>query len=385
MKKEILIASIVVLASVLGTVTLMATAPQLEPSAATPQPLAVRSMTVTEKPTLLTVTSQGTVVPNTATDLIPEVPGRVTEISPSLVAGGYFAQGDLLLQIDNADYRAAASRAAAIVTQAKAEHDHASYEYGRLRELESRQLASRSLMEDARRRYLVTEGKLRDARLALEQAERDLSRTRITAPFDGVVRQENVDIGQFVARGSVIAHIYATDFVEVRLPIADRQLAYLDLPFSLRRGLLPEDTRPRVSLSADYAGTTYRWEGEIVRTEAEIDRKSRMVHLIARIRNNQDVPLQVGLYVEAVIDGRVVENVVALPRDALRNNNQVLVIDDENRMHLRQVDPLRLYRDEVLIQDGLKSGERVCISVVQTVFDGMLVEPVEMPPATDGV
>ncbi|MDA1077024.1 MAG: efflux RND transporter periplasmic adaptor subunit, partial [Proteobacteria bacterium] len=381
MKREILLATAVVLASVLGTITLMATAPSLEPSASTPKPLAVRSMTVEAKLTRLTVNSQGSVMPNTETDLIPEVAGRVVEVSPSLVAGGYFAKGDVLLRMDDADHRATESRAASMVTQAKAEHEHAHFEYERLREMESRQLASRSAMEDARRTYRVTQARVNDLRVALEQATRDLARTQIVAPFDGVVRSEAVDIGQFVQRGSVVAKIYATDYVEVRLPIADRQLAYLALPFSLRRGLLPEELRPKVVLSADYAGETYTWQGEIVRTEAEIDRRSRMVHVIARVKNLSDgIPLQVGLYVEASIEGVQAEDVIILPRNALRNSNQVLIIDNENRLRFREVEPLRLYRDEVLIKAGLVSGERVCVSVIQTAFEGMLVEPVNEEP-----
>ncbi|MFT7650924.1 MAG: RND family efflux transporter MFP subunit [Candidatus Azotimanducaceae bacterium] len=383
MKREFIMPVIVVLLSLAATAALMATAPILEPSSSIPKPLAVRSITVEAKLTRLTVNSQGSVMPNTESDLIPEVAGRVVEVSPSLVAGGYFAKDDVLLRLDDVDHRATASKASAMVTQAEAEFEHAKFEHGRLREMESRQLASRSLMGEARRSFRVTEARLRDARETLGQAQRDLARTRIIAPFDGVVRSESVDIGQFVQRGAVVAKVYATDYVEVRLPIADRQLAYLALPFSLRRGLLPEDLRPKVTLSAAYAGETYNWQGEIVRTEAEIDRRSRMVHVIARVKNDSDIPLQVGLYVEASIEGVQAENVIILPRNALRNSNQVLIIDDENRLRFREVEPLRLYRDEVLIKSGLSSGERVCVSVIQTAFEGMLVEPVSEEPAVE--
>jgi len=381
MIRQLLIPALVVVASLLVTATLIATSPELEPSDIKPRALAVKVMTVTPQPMTLTVNSEGTVMPNTASDLIPEVAGKVVEVSQSLVAGGYFARGDVLLKLDDADYRATAAQASATVTQAQAEHEHARYEYERHKELESRQLASRSLKEGAQRNLVVAEAVLRGARVALEQAERDLARTQIVAPFDGVVRNENVDIGQFVQRGTIVARIYATDFVEIRLPIADRQLAYLALPFNLRRGLLPPEARPRVTLSAEYAGETYLWEGEIVRTEAEIDQKSRLVHVIARVRNdNKSTPLQVGLYVSAVIEGVQAENVIVLPRNALRNGNQVLIIDEEDRLRFRNVKPLRLHRDEVLIKSGLESGERVCISAVQTPFDGMPVQPVVAAP-----
>jgi multidrug efflux pump subunit AcrA (membrane-fusion protein) len=185
-----------------------------------------------------------------------------------------------------------------------------------------------------------------------------------------------VDIGQFVSRGVSVATIYAGDQAEIRLPIADRQLAFLNLPLG-HRGELPIEQQPNVTLTAEYAGRTLSWQGKIVRTEAQIDTASRMVHVIARVSNEeQDVPLNVGLFVNAEIEGLLVEDVVVLPRNALRNGNRVLVVDDENRIHYRDIEPLRLYRDQVLIQSGLETGERVCISPLQTAIEGMTVNPV---------
>ena len=136
------------------------------------------------------------------------------------------------------------------------------------------------------------------------------------------MRSEQVDIGQFVTRGSAIATIYATEVVEVRLPIADQQLAFLNLPINTQ-GLLAPQLRPRVTLSADYAGQALTWHGEIVRTEAEIDMKSRMVHVVARVANaDQATPLSVGLFVKAEIAGRTADDIVELPRSALRTTTR---------------------------------------------------------------
>jgi RND family efflux transporter MFP subunit len=384
MMRKFIIPGAVVLISVLGAVTLLATSPELMPSSAQPVPTTVRTLEVAPAPMQLTVHSQGTAEPSTESDLIPEVSGRVVRMSQSLVAGGYFEQGDVLLELDAEDYRAAVARARSTLTRAEAEYAHARYEYQRHKELESRQLVSRSLMENTLRSFRVAEAARNDSRVALEQAQRDLTRTKIVAPFTGLVRSEQVDIGQFVSRGASIAMIYATDFVEVRLPLADRQLAYLDVPIGVR-GQFPADARPRVELSANYAGRKYTWQGEIVRTEAEIDMKSRMVHVIARVDNDaQETPLAVGLYVEAEIAGALAEDIIALPRNALRTGNQVLVVDAENRLRFRDVIPLRLYRDEVLIQSGLEAGERVCISPIQTAIEGMLVDPVSPDGAVVG-
>jgi multidrug efflux pump subunit AcrA (membrane-fusion protein) len=107
-----------------------------------------------------------------------------------------------------------------------------------------------------------------------------------------------------------------------------------------------------------------------------------MVYAIARLESGQSeaersVAPPVGLFVEAEIDGLALENVVVLPRSALRNGEYVLVVDTENRVHLRQVDVLRVYRDEVYITGGLRSGERVSVSMLQTVVEGMRVQPIE--------
>ena len=217
---------------------------------------------------------------------------------------------------------------------------------------------------------------MQDAKVNYLQAQQNLERTQLLAPFTGLVRSESVDIGQFVSRGSAIATIYANDLVEVRLPIADRQLAFLNLPPTLR-GELPDNMRPNVTLSAEYAGQQLSWQGQIVRMEAEIDVSSRMVQLVARVENQPDAaPLSVGLFVNAEIQGLTAANIVVLPRQALRNNNQVLVVDADNKLHFRDIEPLRLYQDSVLIKSGLKRGERVCISPLQTAIEGMSVNPI---------
>jgi RND family efflux transporter MFP subunit len=369
------IPALIVFAFAMAAVTLMATAPDLQPTAPAPIAKTVRVKEINPQSVQLKVNSQGSVMPMTESQLIPEVSGRIVWMSPSLVAGGYFTQGDLLARVDDVDYKNSKDRAGATLTRAQAEHQHAQFEYQRLRSLEERKLTSRSQLENALRAYRVAEAALQDAKVNFDQATQNLERTEIRAPFTGLVRSESVDIGQFIARGSPIATIYASDLVEVRLPVADRQLAFLSLPPTLR-GALPEHMQPNVMLSAEYAGQQLTWQGKIVRTEAEIDVSSRMVQLVARVANQADeAPLSVGLFVNAEIEGLAAENVVVLPRQALRNNNQVLVVDGDNKLRFRNVETLRLYQDNVLIRSGLEQGERVCVSPLQTAIDGMSVAP----------
>ncbi len=372
-KHKMVLPGLVILTATFGAVALMATSPELDPDIPEPVAPTVRVLDVLPESIQLRVHSQGTVTPNQVTTLFPEVTGRVVWISPSLVNGGYFEKDDVLLMLDDQDYQSALQRAQAALTRAEAEYDHARYEHERMRSLEQRRLASRSQMENTLKEARVKQAILEDARANFDQAQRDLERTEVRAPFTGLVQSESVDVGQLVGRNMSVATLYASDQVEVRLPIADRQLAFLNVPLG-QRGALPEDAQPEVTLSAEYAGQTLKWSGRIVRTEAQIDTASRMVNVVARV--DSDEPPTVGLFVDADIEGLTVDGIVVLPRTALRNGNRVLVVDDDERLRFRDVTPLRLYQDDVLIDGGLEPGERVCVSPMQTPIEGMRVHPV---------
>ncbi len=381
MKLKLIAPVIVIGAALIGAAAIVATTERLQPTQPEPVAPMVRVLKAQPKAVRMIVHAQGTVTPRTETALVPEVSGNVVWISPNLVSGGYFEAGEPLLRIDDRDYLATVARARASVSRTEAEQEFTDFELQRLEELETRDLISRSDVEAGMRAARVAEAGLQDARVALEQAERDLERTEIVAPFQGFVRNEQTDVGQFVSRGATIANLYAVDYVEVRLPIADQQLAYLDLPL-IQRGELDETTAPAVTLSANFAGQDYRWTGKLVRTEAEIDSRSRMVQAVARI-SAEDVsdadpaslPPPIGLFVNAEIEGRSADNVVVVPRAAIRNASEVLIVDEENRLRFREVELLRVYGDEAFINSGLSQGELICISPLQAVVDGMRVEP----------
>jgi RND family efflux transporter MFP subunit len=352
--------------------------PEIVPVPYEPMAPTVRVIQVQDTAEYLSVSSQGTVQPRSQSELIPEVTGRVTWISPSLVNGGAFAEGDVLLLIDDADYQTLLELSEANLKRSEIEYAHAGDELKRRASLHQRQLASQQQLDDARREVEVRDATLREARAGVEQARRDLSRTKLHAPFDGLVRNEHVDVGQFVTRGQSIGTIYATDYVEIRLPISADQLGYLGLPVSTK-GQIPDDLRPPVTIAADFGDTRLLWMGQLVRLEAEFDEQSRMVYGVARllVEKDEDTPIiPVGLFVQADIRGRSEEHAIRLPRTAMRDDNQVLVVDENNRLHFRQVSLLRLEHDDVLIREGLENGEFVCISPLQTVVEGMLVKPV---------
>lgn len=378
MNKKVLY-PILVLAAGLGlALTIAVNEPVLEPEPYEALAPTVRVTRASAGDEYLRITSQGTVQPRSQSELIPEVNGRVVWISPALIGGGSFQHGDALLRIDDADYRTAVQRADATLKRAEVEYEYAADELERLKSLHQRQLASQQQLDNARRGAQVADANLVESRAALEQAQRDLARTELQAPFDGLVRSERVDLGQFVTRGQSIGTIYATDYMEVRLPIATDQLVYSGLPISTR-GQIPESLRPPVTVYAYLGDLRLEWEGQLMRLEAEIDERSRMLYGVTRLRQDLNASrpiLPAGSFVQAEIRGRKVEQVIRLPRSAMRDDNQVLVIDADNRLQFRQVSILRLEHDDMLIDDGLEEGELVCISPLQTVVDGMAVKPV---------
>ncbi|MDC1329143.1 efflux RND transporter periplasmic adaptor subunit [Pseudomonadales bacterium] len=377
----------VLLAAVAAAAGIIMSRPMPEQLTVSETTSAIRAMTVVKESLRLKIRSEGTVTPKTQTNVIPEIKGRVTWISPNLVVGGYFQAGDLLVTIDAADYEARTGLAQAQLLRAEAELEHKRFELQRLQTLIKDNLVSQSNLENAARAHKIAKANVIESKINLAQAERDLSRTKITAPFEGMVRSESIDIGQFVQQGAPIASIYASDAVEVRLPIVNAQLAYLD-PANLQRGELDPATAPMIRLTARYAGTSFVWRGQLARTEGEIDAQSRMITAVARVRqDNQspDVPpLQVGAFVAAEIEGQYLDDIVRLPRAALRPNSQVLIIDGDNRLRFRAVNVLRLENDFVLIDNGLESGEVVNLSPIQTVVDGMRVSLTFEPTADRG-
>ena len=377
----------VLLAAVAAAAGIIMSRPMPEQLTVSETTSAIRAMTVVKESLRLKIRSEGTVTPKTQTNVIPEIKGRVTWISPNLVVGGYFQAGDLLVTIDAADYEARTGLAQAQVLRAEAELEHKRFELQRLQTLIKDNLVSQSNLENAARAHKIAKANVIESKINLVQAERDLSRTEITAPFEGMVRSESIDIGQFVQQGAPIASIYASDAVEVRLPIVNAQLAYLD-PANLQRGELDPATAPMIRLTARYAGNSFVWRGQLARTEGEIDAQSRMITAVARVRqDNQspDVPpLQVGAFVAAEIEGQYLNDIVRPPRAALRPNSQVLIIDGDNRLRFRAVNVLRLENDFVLIDSGLESGEVVNLSPIQTVVDGMRVSLTFEPTADRG-
>ena len=350
-------------------------------------PVSVRVTEVEQRSVGLVVGSQGKVQAAQTANLSAAVAGPVAWISSAMEAGGYVTEGETLLRLDASDYETMLARSEASVQQANAESGHASREYDRMKELAEQRLASQSQLQDAQRLAEVSIARLADAEANHRQAQLDLQRTEIKAPFNAIVETREVELGQYVNRAQSIAVLYGANEVEVRVPLAIRQLGYLDIPLGLQ-GELPPEQAPAVTLTGTYGGAEHHWEGTLVRIEASIDPNSNTVQTIIRVSQPtatidwtsaeeiKAIPLPIGLYVHADIKGKTVDSLISLPRSVIRNNNQVLVVDAENKMYYREVDIFRLEEENVLISGGILPGERVCISPIQAVVDGMAVQPI---------
>ncbi len=378
MVKQYFLPAFVVIIGVAVAAAIIATGPQLDPQPPAVNAPMVRTSAAVHETVQLTAITHGTVLPRTESELVPEVSGRVIGISPAMVSGGFFRQGDLLLEIDPLDYEVGLEQAKAALASSRSELTNATKAHERQLDLAERQSTSQSQKDDALNRLHFAQASLREARARLSRARRDLERTRITAPYDGRVRSERVDIGQFVNRGAPVASLYATDVAEVRLPLHDEELAYLDLPLA---GTPFEGRQAQAILRAQFAGEQHTWEGQIVRTEGELDPQTRMINVIAQVdapyqQKGNRPPLAVGLFVEAEIVGHQVDNIFVLPRSALQQNEQIYVVGDDNRLQFRDITILRSVAEEIYISDGIRPGELICLSPVNNAIPGMLVQPV---------
>jgi RND family efflux transporter MFP subunit len=324
----------------------------------------------------MTVESQGTVAPRTESQLVAQVAGEIVEVGPSFAEGGFFERGDLLLRIDPRDFELAVSRAEAQLAQAtvRLAQEQAQGEVA-LEEWESLGEGDPSALTLREPQLAEARASVKSAESTLEQARLNLERTAIRARYAGRVRAKNADLGQFVRDGFVLGSLFSVDRAEIRLPVPQDQLAYLDISLDGSASVSSE-----VTLSANLGGEPTQWQGKVVRTAGELDPRSRMFSLIAQVddpygRRSGAPVLPVGLFVDARIKGRSIDNVAALPRSALREGGRVLVLEEENRLRFRTVEVFRVQGETVLISAGLEDGDLVCISQLDAVIDGMQVAP----------
>ncbi|MBT8066994.1 MAG: efflux RND transporter periplasmic adaptor subunit [Gammaproteobacteria bacterium] len=309
------------------------------------------------------VRSQGTVRPRTETILSAEVSGTITSISPKFIAGGVFGANEVLMRIDPTNYRVALDQAEALVAQRQIEYDGA------------RKLKSQGYRAETE--YASAVAALASANAEEVRARRNLERTYIRLPYAGMVRAKDSDIGQFVNPGTRLGVTFATDFAEVRLPLTDLDLAFIELPGAADMTDSGDALGPVVELSAVRKGQMTKWPARIVRTEGVVDESSRVTYAVARIDDpyrlrSDGTALPIGTFVTASIEGASVPGLHRAPNAAVRGANQLLVVDAANALHLRNVEVVRADAEFTYFRGAL-DGERIVVSALEAPIEGMRV------------
>lgn len=323
------------------------------------------------------IDAQGTVQAKNETTIVSEVSGPIVSLSEDFVAGGLFEAGTELARIDPSDYEAALLSAEADLAAARAS-------------LSNEQARSDAARDDFRRLYgdsrepsaltlrlpqLAQASAAVQAReAAVMRARRDLERTRIRLPYDGMVTRRDADLGQFVSAGTTLGVAFATDRAEVRLPMSDRDLSFLDLPPTASRDGLE---RP-VMLRATVAGQPGEWPAKLVRTEGVVDRTTRLTYLVVEIEDpyalDDDGPMRalpVGTYVDAVIPGRDARGLVIVPPEAVHSGDQVYLANADDELEVRTVDIVRQTTDRIYIDNAITPDDRVVTTAIPAPVPGL--------------
>lgn len=372
---------VIVAVSVLIGMILINTGPEAErrpPRTALPT---VKVQTVQPGDYTVLLHTRGTVTPRTQSTLIPEISGRIVEVSPNFRSGGFFERDEILVRIDSRDYeyaltvaRAELERARLSMAEERAQAEQAKRDWEKLRfEGKPDELVLR------RPQLQSAEAAVAAAQAQVRRAELNLQRTTVRAPYAGRVLEKNVDIGQYISPGTVLAKLYAVDYVEVRLPLTDRQAAFVDLPEAYRNQ--PQAVAgPAVTINAAIGGRDYQWQARIVRTEGAIDTRSRQLFVVAQVddpyakREDQRPPLKVGQFVTAAIQGRELTGVYVVPRAALLGVDELIVVDQENTVERRRVEIVWRDEDEIVVSKGLKPGERISVTLLPFITSGSKVQ-----------
>lgn len=373
---------LVILAGVLIVSGLIAAKPEPEKNEEGARPVSLYVDEVKSEVVTVSVKTQGEVRPKTEIDLVPQVSGRVVAMSDNFNEGAQFTPNSMLLKIDDTDYQLAMVRAEARVAEAQTalERENATAE------LKAEEWRDGGNQQEATpfalnlTQVAEAEAKLRSARADLQKARLDLERTEIRVPFLGRVRERTVGIGQIVSAGTSVGRVFSIKTVEVRLPLTDTQLVELNLPMGFMADEFTE--APVVTFSTAMGNREYQWQGRIVRVDAAVNQETRLIYATAEVDDpyglsaSEGMPIAVGMFVSAEIEGISEQNAFVMPRLALRNHDKVYVINDDNRLEIRTVSVLSTSEERVLVTGGVSPGERVVTSTLPNAVDGMEVEPI---------
>ena len=376
---------------------------------------------ITLKPAQYTVNveASGIVKAGTQTNLVAEVSGRIVTISDNFLEGNYFDKDQILLEIDKDNYLNAVEIAKsdvesnkASLKQIEAEETSNSLsiqlakqnlalgkkELARVRSLLNKQLISRSLVDAEEQKLNQLEQKLQDLQgiqssyssrsnaiqakinstlARLKQESLNLSRTTVKSPYSGRVLRKNVDIGQYVSVGTVLGEIYATDYVNVELPLSLNQYELLGMPEAFRNRKIKQSDLPTVTLKSTSKSSKDSWQGRVVRTSAALDAESRQINVIVQVDNPYDAregmntPIRIGQYLKATIKGKTFDNVFVLPPIAVLYNREIRILN-EGKINIVPVNVLWNSTQETIVEvDSKMIGQQLITTNLDQAIEGM--------------
>jgi len=379
--QKILVAAILISGVLIASVS-FAFRPKVEKLAVTKVIPSVQILLADAKTVKIPVISRGTVIPRTSVTLSAQVVGEIIKVSDNFVNGGFFKKGDVLVEISPLEYQLSIHTAEAQVASAKQQlaraKAKASQAISNLKALGKKRLKRASAYARHEPQLAEANANLKAAQASRKIAKLNLKHSKIKAPFDGRITKKHIDLGDYLSTGKAVADIYAVDFAEVRLPLSDRQLALLDRSW-LYQSNNSQTEGTAVNLDVEFLGKHYIWQATIVRSEGMIDQRDRLVYLVAQVEKPYQQnpskpnrpPLAFGLYVDAIIEGRPFENIIKIPRSALRNDRQVWLASEKNTLDLKQVVILHKDLHSVYVSSGLQSGDRVITTPLDVVTQGM--------------
>ncbi|MFT4677425.1 MAG: RND family efflux transporter MFP subunit [Patiriisocius sp.] len=370
---------IVILALGFGAFFLLDLAkPEPEKKTEPPRPLSVYIEPAERRDISLRVKTGGEVRSRTAVNIVSQVAGRIVSVSAEFTEGGNVTPGVSFVEIDDRDYQLALSSAEASVAEAEVGVQEAVAQADVARK-QLRNAKNASPLALKLPQVAQAYARLKAAQAILQRAELDLDRTKIALPFTGRISEKMVGIGQYVGPGTMIGQAFATDVVQIRLPLTDTQLASLGLPIGF---VAVESNKIPVELTAVVAGKIQSWQGHLTRLDASIDSTTRTLFGLVEVQDpygtnssQHAMPLAVGLYVNAEIFGRQISNATVIPRQALRAGDNVFVLNDQQRLEIRNVTVVHSTETEAVIGTGVQPHERVIISSIRNPIPGMNLTP----------
>jgi RND family efflux transporter MFP subunit len=334
---------------------------------------------LTPKDFQIQISSNGTTKPLTQTVLTAEVGGEVIYRSKKFSEGSSVIEGEILAKIDDTDLQLQYKNALLQLANAEVQY--------------SLQLAEAEVAKEAwekigggvasdltlkKPQLKQAEAFLEVAKAQVSSAEKKLNKTEIVAPYAGRIQSVNIDLGTTIIPGQPVGALYTSSEIEVTLAVKDNDLQFLSIPMDGRK--LDSSEQALVKIKSFYKGKNQTWIGRLERVDGVIDPVTRMINLIAVFKNDfieTDKPnLPIGLFVEAQIDGIILNDIFSIPVNAISENNEVYIVNNDSELVSRQLSILKKYSDFVIVKDGLKAGERIVISKLSTASNGIKVNPV---------